>query len=148
MNNEYERIADAGVDIAERAVELSGSPAVFPPTTRVMTNSVIGILRDTAKCYEKRDAAIARLVLQSEDTVAKFKAEILRQAAELVTSGEMGVQLAFDLHEIASQCSMLADHCSNIAEQVIYEATGAIVRHADSGWVDVDLDELAGPGAG
>jgi phosphate transport system protein len=136
VNNEYERIADAGVTIAERAIALSGNPAKFPPTTRVMTNSVVGILRDMAKAYDNRDATLARLVLQSEDTVSLFKAEILRAAERAVAEGHMTVDLAFDLHELASQCLLMADHATNVAEQVIYEATGIIVRHRAGEWIE------------
>ena len=136
VNNEYERIADAGVDIAERAVELSGSPAVFPPTTRVMTNSVLGILRDTTKAYDRRDATLARLVLQSENMVLSFKGEILRAAEKAVATGDMSVDSAFDLHELAGLCVLMADHATNIAEQVIYETTGVIVRHRAGEWVE------------
>lgn len=136
VNNEYERIADAGVDIAQRAAQLSGSPAVFPPTTRVMTNSVLGILRDVTKAYDKRDATLARLVLQSEQTVLTFKSEILRAAERAVASGTMQVDLAFDLHELAGQCVLMVDHATNVAEQVIYETTGVIVRHRAGEWVE------------
>ncbi|MBZ0171846.1 MAG: hypothetical protein K8E66_05655, partial [Phycisphaerales bacterium] len=136
VNNEYERIADAGVSIAERAIALSGSPAKFPPTTRVMTNSVVGILRDVTKAYDNRDATLARLVLQSEDTVLMFKHAILRDAERAVAEGRMTVDLAFDLHELASQCLLMADHATNIAEQVIYETTGLIVRHRAGEWIE------------
>lgn len=136
VNNEYERIADAGVSIAERAIALTGNPARLPPTTRVMTNSVVGILRDVTKAYDKRDATLARLVLQSEDTVTMFKSEILRDAERDVSEGRMTVDLAFDLHELASQCLLIADHSTNIAEQVIYETTGLIVRHTSGEWIE------------
>lgn len=136
VNNEYERIADSGVDIAHRAIELSGSPAAFPPTTRVMTNSVLGMLRDTTKAYDKQDATLARLVLQSESMVLTFKAEIMRAAEQAVASGEMPVDLAFDLHEIAGQCVLMADHATNVAEQVIWESTGVIVRHRAGEWIE------------
>lgn len=141
VNNEYERIADAGVDIAQRAIALSGSPAAFPPTTRVMTNSVLGILRDTTKAYDKRDPTLARLVLQSEHMVITFKAEILRTAEQAVASGAMPVDLAFDLHELACQCVLMVDHATNIAEQVIYETSGLIVRHRSGEWVEQSAKE-------
>ena len=136
VNNEYERIADAGVNVAERAIALTGNPAKFPPTTRVMTNSVVGILRDVTKAYDNLDATLARLVLQSEDTVTMFKAAILRDAERSVAEGRMTVDLAFDLHELASQCLLMADHATNIAEQVIYESSGQIVRHRAGEWID------------
>jgi len=139
VNNEFERIGDSGVTVAERALEMHVSQDAFPPTARVMTNSVIGILRDVARSYGERDAKLARLVLQSEDVVADFKAEISRLAERDVAAGRLGVELAFDLHELASQCTLMADHATNIAEQIIYDATGTIVRHREGRWV---LDNL------
>ncbi len=136
VNNEYERIADAGVSIAERAMVLSDNPVRLPATTRVMTNSVLGILRDVTRAYDNRDATLARLVLQSEGTVTMFKSEILRDAECEVSQGRMTVDLAFDLHELASQCLLIADHTTNIAEQVIYETTGLIVRHSSGEWIE------------
>ncbi|MEM1185151.1 MAG: PhoU domain-containing protein [Planctomycetota bacterium] len=141
VNNEYERIADAAVTIAERVLNISGSPVQLPATTRVMTNSVIGIVRDMAKAFDESDATLARLVLKQQDTIGLFKAEILRQAEASVAAGDMGVDLAFDLHEVTSQCILIADHATNVAEQVIWEATGFIVRHADGKWVEKKIEE-------
>jgi phosphate transport system protein len=144
VNNEYERIADAGVEIAQRTLQLSGSPASFPPTARVMTNSVLGILRDVTKAYDRQDPTLARLVIQSEHMVITFKSEILRAAERAVASGEITVDLAFDLHELAGQCVLMVDHATNIAEQVIYESTGVIVRHRAGEWVEqAARDEVA-----
>jgi phosphate transport system protein len=136
INNEYERIADSGVSVAESALALSGNPARLPITARVMTNSVVGILRDVVKAYNTQDAILARLVLQSEETVSMFKAEILRSAERSVADGDMTVDLAFGLHEIASQCLLVVDHCTNVAEQVIFETTGVIVRHRAGEWIE------------
>ncbi|MAY73807.1 MAG: hypothetical protein CMJ31_03610 [Phycisphaerae bacterium] len=139
VNNEFERIADAGVSIAHNTIAMPEATDAFPPTARVMTNSVVGMLRDIAKAYGERDASLARLVLQSEDIVGAFKQEILRQAERQVASGAMSVDVAFHLHELANACTLMADHATNIAEQVIYDATGAIVRHMEGHWV---LDDL------
>jgi hypothetical protein len=49
----------------------------------------------------------------------------------------MSVDFAFALHEIANECCKVADHSTNIAEQVIYAITGAVVRHTEEGWVEV-----------
>lgn len=136
-NNEWERIADCAVEIAEHARAISSESGTLPDTFRVMTNSVLGILRDTARAFERADAPLAKVVLQSEDCVLAFKAAILRDAERRIASGEMHVEFALVLHEIANECCKIADHCTNIAEQIIYLATGAIVRHTDAGWVEV-----------
>ncbi len=141
VNNEYERVADAAVTVAERVLAWKGSPTKLPPTTRVMTNSVVGIVRDMSRAFDGGDATLARLVLQAQDTVALFKREILRQAEQRVASGDLSVDMAFDLHEVASQCQLIADHATNVAEQVIWEATGYIVRHADGKWIEKKIEE-------
>jgi phosphate transport system protein len=135
INNELERIADSAVAVAERAAGLRGAPV--PDTFRVMANSAVGILRDVILAYDRADAPLAKVVLQSEDAVEAFKAAILRDAEKQIASGKMTVDHAFALHELANECVRMADHCTNIAEQVIYAATGAIVRHMEGKWVEV-----------
>jgi phosphate transport system protein len=110
----------------------------------VLCNSVIGILRDVNRALERSDAGLARIVLHSEDAVEQFKSALLRDAEQQIADGTMTVDVAFSLHEIASQCERMADHCTNIAEQIIYAATGAIVRHTDAGWVDVPGQRAGG----
>lgn len=148
VNNELERIADCGVAIANSLIGSgpfagpghSQGQGEVPPTTRVMTNSVVGMLRDIAKAYGERDVKLARLVLKSEDVVEQFKHAIMRQAERAVAQGDMTVDLAFHLHELSNQCTLIADHATNIAEQVIYDAKGKIVRHLEGRWVLDDLD--------
>jgi phosphate transport system protein len=135
VNNEMERIADVGVDVAELT-----QPAVthaFPDTFRVMANSVIGILRDTGSSFMHKDPALAKVVLQSQHTVTEFKKAILRDCEGKIAKGTMPLDFAFTLHEIANLGELLADHCANIAEQVIYLRTGAIVRHTETSWVEI-----------
>lgn len=139
VNNELERIADAGVDVAELARDglLGVANSNCPETFRVMANSVIGILRDSNACVARDDAAMAKVVLQSQHAVTAFKAAILRDAERRIAQGAMTADFAFKLHEMASRCELIADHCTNIAEQVIYAQTGAIVRHLEHQWVVV-----------
>src|SRR5690606_24141937 len=120
-----------------RCTALRDMPGEIPETFRVMTNSVVGIMRDANRAFERSDAALAKVVLQSEDAVEAFKAAILTDAERKIASGQMPVDFAFILHELAGECLQMADHCTNIAEQVIYQVTGAIVRHLEGGWVEV-----------
>jgi len=137
VNNELERIADAAVDVAEMVPLMKGAAGNFPPTFRVMANSVVGILRDANSSIQQNNPQLAKVVLQSQHAVAAFKSALLRDAEEQIAKGQMSVDTAFRLHELASQCEMMADHCTNIAEQLIYLTTGAIVRHTENSWVEV-----------
>lgn len=137
VNNELERIADAAVAIAERVATLADTRARLPVTLRVMANSVVGILRDVIRALDRMDAQLAKVALQSEDTVEAFKAAILREAEEMIAASTMSVDAAFVVHEFATQCERMADHCTNIAEQVIYSVTGEIIRHTGGVWQTV-----------
>jgi len=142
INNELERIADLGVVMAERVKNLSSPSEPIPASLRVMANSVVGILRDVNGALEGSDAHLARLVLRSEDAVGSFKEEITRDAERQIADGRMTVHLAFFLNGIAAQLVAMADHSTNIAEQVIYAETGAIVRHVeDAGWIEMKARE-------
>jgi phosphate transport system protein len=140
INNEMERVADVAAKLAELAqqvIAVASSGSTLPDTFRVMANSVIGILRDVNTAVLRSDPALANIVLQSQHAVTAFKSAILRDAEEKIAKGEMTVDVAFRLHEIASQCELIADHCTNMAEQVIYLTTGAIVRHLQNSWVEL-----------
>lgn len=138
VNNELERIADAATAIGERVVNLNDRETRFPRTTMVMTNSVVGIIHQTVKAYGATDSTASMAVLASEDAVLNFNSIILRDAEERVADGRMTVDLAFDLHAIVSQAVLMADHCTNIAEQVIFAASGAVVRHREGAWKEVE----------
>lgn len=137
INNELERVADLAADVAGMVTAISSPSEQVPATFRVMTNSVVGIVRDTVRAVDRSDAGQAKRVLQSESTITAFKDAIVRDAEQQIASGKMSLDCAFVLHEVAGLCERIADHCTNIAEQIIYMVTGAIVRHQESGWVEV-----------
>ncbi len=134
VNNEYERIADCGVNVAERVLDERSRQIRVPDTFRVMANSVLGMLRDTNRAFSRHDANLARQVLLFDDTVDRFKKEIMLNAQEQVASGHLSVRFAFGLMSVTKSIERVADHCTNICEQVIYLESGLIVRHRPEGW--------------
>ncbi|MFM8639650.1 MAG: phosphate signaling complex protein PhoU [Planctomycetota bacterium] len=133
-NNEYERIADCGVSIAEKVLDERTRDMRVPDTFRVMANSVLGMLRDTNRALARHDADLARQVLLFDDTVERFKKEIVMNAQEQVASGHISVHFAFGLMSVTKSMERIADHCTNVCEQVIYLESGMIVRHRPEGW--------------
>ena len=134
VNNELERIADLASDIAERVgvfVELNERP---PERFRVMANSVIGIVENAAMCFEKADIKLAEVVLASDDLVDEFENAILRDMNTQLAEGSVAIDFAFAVTGMAADLERIDDHCTNIAEQVIYVATGKIVRHTEGHW--------------
>ena len=137
VNNELERIADCALEVATCVGVLRPDAPAYPETFRVMANSVVGILRDCCTSVARGDPMLAKVVLQSQHAVTAFKDALLRDAETKLSKQAMPIDFGFHLHEIANQCELMADHCTNIAEQVIYLTTGGIVRHVETAWIEI-----------
>ncbi len=134
INNELERIGDCAVNIAEEVTDYGEIPEPVPQTFRVMANSVVGMLRDATRSLSNLDRELAEQVLGFDDTVDQFKREIILDAQEKVATGEFTAKFAFKLLTVAKSLERIADHCTNICEQVIYLESGMVVRHMPQGW--------------
>ena len=142
VNNELERIADCGVNIAEQVVGHQHLSDPMPPTFRVMANSVLGMLRDSNRALATSNAELARQVLLFDDTVDRFRNELILQAQEQVALGTSSVRFAFRVTGATRNMERIADHSTNICEQTIYLLSGKIVRHRPEGWSDPASPEL------
>ncbi|MDY7108786.1 MAG: phosphate signaling complex protein PhoU [Planctomycetota bacterium] len=140
INNELERIADCAVNVAE-VVEAARPPTEeeLPATFRVMANSVVGMVRDANRALAELNVDLARQVLRFDDTVDKFNEEISLDAEGKVASGEISVAFGFRIRSVAKALERIADHATNICEQIIYLETGRIVRHLRGGWSEPEL---------
>jgi phosphate transport system protein len=136
VNNEFERIGDCAVTIAEATLDPRRTTSNLPDTYRVMANSVLGMIRDANRALSKSDPVLARRVLDFDDTVDRFKMEILRDAQSRVSDGTLAVDGAFRILAVTKSLERIADHCTNVCEQVIYLETGKIVRHESEGWTE------------
>lgn len=136
VNNELERAADGAVTIAEQVAvfeSLSDEPS---GRFRVMANSAVGIVRDTVTCFEQENTRLAQAVLASDDTMDEFERAILLEMQQRVAGGVINVEFAFATNIVANELERIGDHCTNVAEQVIYIATGKIVRHMEGHWTE------------
>ncbi|MEC8559941.1 MAG: phosphate signaling complex protein PhoU [Planctomycetota bacterium] len=134
VNNELERIADCAVSIGESVIGSPEGTQEVPQTFRVMANSVIGMIRDANRALRDGNAELARQVLLFDDTVDRFKREILMNAQAKLVSGEFEINFGFMLLTVTKALERIADHSTNICEQVIYLETGRTVRHDPDGW--------------
>jgi len=139
VNNEFERIADCAVIVAESAVDSENLISSAPPTFRVMANSVVGMSRDTTQALAEADTELAIRVLSFDDTVNRFRREIVLDVQNRTSSGDLDPLVAFKLLAVTRSLERIADHCTNICEQVIYLDTGKIVRHLPEGWTTPEM---------
>jgi phosphate transport system protein len=130
INNDLERIADLAVNIAERAVSLSRrEPVTLPFDFSRMVTVTKTMLRQSLDALVEMDTARAHEVLMADDEVDRINREMYGQVAQRMR--EHPEQLESCLHYLTTSryLERIADHATNIAEDVIYMVDGEIVRH-------------------
>ena len=129
-NNDYERMADCAVNIAQRVAPLSQLGRFEPPPDlRLLANSVLTSLRDTIKAFNLGDDALARQVVQNDDVVDAVYHQIVQDTVSVMERSERDVNLDLSIIMISKNLERIADHCVNVAEDVIYVRSGNIIRH-------------------
>jgi phosphate transport system protein len=128
-NSDFERIADCAVNIAQRMLPLTGRDYEVPPDLRLMANGMLSTLRDTIKAFNLVDETLARQVVRGDDLVDALYHQIVQDMLTRLETpgGDAGIELSNVM--IAKNLERMADHCTNIAEDVIYAHTGRIIRH-------------------
>ena len=131
VNSDLERIADCAVNVAQRVLPLAQSEDYAPPADlRPMCNSVVSNLRDAVKAFNLNDVELARQVLRNDDVVDALYHQIVQDMlAQMQSAGSHNASIELSHVMIAKNLERIADHCTNIAEDVIYIQSGRIVRH-------------------
>jgi phosphate transport system protein len=130
VNLDFERIADCAVNVAQRVLPLAHEVDYDAPTDlRLMFNSVVSTLRDTNKAFNLLDDQLARQVLRGDDVVDALYHQIVQDMLSLMQSGDHNANTDLSNIMIAKNLERIGDHCTNIAEAVIYVHSGHIIRH-------------------
>src|SRR5438477_4057305 len=130
INNDLERMADLAVNIAERALALAHGPEVqVPATFRQMTDLTNTMVRDSLDAFVKLDVALAKRVCRLDDQVDRCNREIIEEISRFMRELPENVDLGLHLFSAVRQLERIADHATNIAEDVVYLVEGKIIRH-------------------
>jgi len=130
INTDLERMADLAVDIAERALCIAElPPASIPDKLQRMTDLTIGMVHQSLEAFVKQDTREARTVCRRDDEVDRYNVEIIRELILTMRSSPEMVEPALSLFSATRHLERIADHATNIAEDVIYLVEGEIVRH-------------------
>jgi phosphate transport system protein len=87
------------------------------------------MMRDSLDSLMRRDVELARAVLGRDDQVDRLRDQILRDLLSYMMGDSAVVFSAFELILAAQNLERVADHATNIAEDVIYMVVGSDVRH-------------------
>ncbi len=130
INNDLERMGDLAVKIAKRVLDLMDLPPVKPlvdiPEMAQMVESMVHKCLDA---FVRRDSALAREVLTSDDAVDNLRVEIYRTLIRAMQAEPAGVPQYVDIMSVARSLERIADHATNISEDVLFLTEGIDVRH-------------------
>ncbi len=130
INNDLERIGDLSVNIAERAVYLSTEAKVeLPFDLQAMAEKVRSMLKRSLDALVNRDEKLARQVCEDDDAVDELNREMYVCVEEAIKKDTKNLNSYIQLLSASRYLERMADHATNIAEDVIYLVTGEIIRH-------------------
>lgn len=135
INTDLERMGDQAVNIAHCTKDLfsQGLAPIIPADLLTMSEKVRSMVRDGLDAFVRRDVALSRQILDRDDEVDGLRDQVVAQAVITMRSNPDQIEACLEVIMIAKNFERLADHTTNIAEEVIFLATGDDVRHGHSG---------------
>lgn len=133
VNGDLERIADLAVSIAERAKAIQEwGDFPIPDRMRRMVDLTTQMVRGAMDAFVRLDAPAAKRIMRLDDDVDQYNREIIGELQLLMQDHAKLVVPALHCFSATRHIERIADHATNIAEDVIYLAEGEIVRHKKS----------------
>jgi phosphate transport system protein len=130
INSELERIGDLVVNITENAHTLLQEP----PLKRLidiprMAELARKMVRESLNALVNEDVLLAQSVISADDQVDALKEQVIRELITFMAADAKTIERALSLILIARHLERIADHATNIAQDVIYLIQGRDVRH-------------------
>jgi phosphate transport system protein len=130
INTDLERMGDLAVNIAERAIDLMDEPVIRPlvdiPHIAALVQSMV---RKALDSFVEKDVELAKSVLASDDAVDDLRTASFHELISFMERTKNGIPQAVSLLSIIRNLERIADHATNIAEDVIFYVKGIDVRH-------------------
>jgi len=127
---ELERMGDLAVNIAEVSLELLKFPLLKPlidiPRMASIAQSMV---KDSLAAYVNRDEKLARAVCERDDEVDSLNDQIFRELLTYMISDPTTINRAVGLILVGRHLERIADHATNIGEDVIYIVVGKTIKH-------------------
>ena len=129
---DLERIADIAVNIAERVLELNLEPQLKPYIDLPnMAATVQQMVKDSLDAVVKEDVARAIAIRKQDKDIDQLYQQIFRELLTFMMENPLTITRAMRLIFVAKSFERIADHATNIAEQVLFLVRGKDVRHTE-----------------
>ena len=130
--HDLERVGDEANSISKRAIRLAAEPPLkeYIDIPR-MAEIAQQMLRDALDCFLQHDNEKALAVIRRDEEVDALNKQIYRELAGFMVENPATISRALELMFIAKSIERIADHATNIAEEMVYLAKGEDIRHND-----------------
>jgi phosphate transport system protein len=130
INSDLERVGDQAVNIAERVMDLVELPkADLPVDIARMAAAASAMVRRSLESFIEGKAELAQAVLEMDNVVDRMRDDAFINLVKTMNERPQVTHQALDALLVARNLERVADHATNIAEDVIFWVRGADVRH-------------------
>ena len=127
---DLERMGDSCVNIAQAARQLHREPPLERHLDLPRQSAMVqAMVRESLDAFVRRDAALATRVCQADDDVDALYKRLFGELMEMMTREPATVTRAVHLLLVSRNLERIADHATNIAEDVVYYVEGRDIRH-------------------
>lgn len=132
-SHDLERVGDESTNIARRVAKLAAQPPLKPYIDIPRMGKIaVEMLRDALDCFLQEDEAKALAVCKRDADVDAINKQLYRELTSYMIEDPSTTSRALELMFISRSIERIADHASNIAEEMIYMAKGRDVRHTEA----------------
>lgn len=137
ISHDLERVSDEATTIARRSLELSLEPQLKPYVDIPrMAGMALEMLKDALDAFVNRDTAKARAIIPRDKEVDLLNKQLHRELSSYMVERPSTITRCLNLMVISKSLERVADHATNVAEEVVYLYEARDIRH--SGQVPVE----------
>ncbi len=134
LSQNLERVGDEATKIAKRARDLSKEPPLkLQLELPKLASLALGLLKSSLDAFVQKDSAAARAVIPRDKEINALHKQIQAQIIEHMKQSPDNIQRCLHLLVATKSLERIADHATNIAEEVVYLCEAQDIRHADKG---------------
>jgi phosphate transport system protein len=134
VSHDLERVCDEATTIARRAIELNSEPQLKPYVDiPKMAQTGLQMLDHAIDAFVNRNPQEARDVIRRDKEVDAMNKQLHRELASYMIERPSTITRALNLMVISKCLERIADHATNIGEEVVYLYEGRDIRHTGKG---------------
>ena len=134
INNDLERMGDLAVNIAQRTLDLLKEPLLKPlidiPRMAELAQAMV---KDSLDAFVRHDAELARGICRRDDDVDRLNDQVFRELLTYMLQDPRSIERAVGLILVGRHLERIADHATNIAEDVVYLVQAKTIKHHVAG---------------